>query len=264
MFAENSTEKPAVMVGLKNIVIGLIFTAVLTGCGSTQTAVYSGSENPEQAAASPESSTGAADNTGQQQDETTALADIADSEDGSDNVADNEQDLREEQARLEAQVREAEARREREEAARLAAEEEARKQAEALARQEAEARREAEALARQEAEAQKQREAQERAAEQARMIEQQQARIAELEARIAEVQGGTETLEQANDSLEQAIAAAETLTETLAAEEEKYSNTDPQTGDPLEALASETIQEMAEQVDSLSSQAEALMGQVQQ
>ena len=142
-----------------------------------------------------------------------------------------------------------------------AQQEEARLQA-AQERRLAEAR-EAERLAEAaEREAQRQHElAAQRAAEQARIVAAQQARIEELRARIAANESETENLESANAVLRQAVAAAELLTEALMNEEEKYNNTDPVSGEPLEPLATARLEALAQELESLGNQAESLMGQ---
>ena len=126
------------------------------------------------------------------------------------------------------------------EAVRLAQQEQERAQREA-ARQEAERQREL---------------ASRRAQEQARIVAAQQARVDELSAQIAANANETENLEAANAVLRQAVAAAEQLTDALAAEEVKYNNTDPVSGEPLESLDSERLDQLADDVSSLSSQAE--------
>jgi len=145
------------------------------------------------------------------------------------------------------------------------------REAERLARQAQEAERQAQMRAERErvaaeeaarAEAQRQRElAARRAAEQARVVAAQQARIDELRERIAANESETENLESANAVLRQAVAAAELLTEALMSEEEKYNNTDPDSGEPLEPLATARIEALAQELESLGNQAESLMGQ---
>ncbi len=152
------------------------------------------------------------------------------------------------------------------EAERLAqAAEAAEREAQMRAEREAQMRAERERVAQEEAaraEAQRQRElAARRAAEQARVVAAQQARIDELRARIAANEGETENLESANAVLRQAVAAAELLTEALMSEEEKYSNTDPVSGEPLEPLATARLEALAQELESLGNQAESLMGQ---
>jgi hypothetical protein len=122
------------------------------------------------------------------------------------------------------------------------------------------AQREAEETARQEAERQRELAAR-RAQEQARIVAAQQARVDELRAQIATNDDETENLDAANAVLRQAVAAAEQLTDALAEEEEKYNNTDPVTGDPLETLDSDRLDQLAEEVSSLSNQAESLLSQ---
>ena len=138
-------------------------------------------------------------------------------------------------------------------------------QAAEAAEREAQMRAERERVAQEEAaraEAQRQRElAARRAAEQARVVAAQQARIDELRARIAANEGETENLESANAVLRQAVAAAELLTEALMSEEEKYSTTDPVSGEPLEPLATARLEALAQELESLGNQAESLMGQ---
>ena len=139
---------------------------------------------------------------------------------------------------------------------RLAEAREAERLAEAAER-EAQMRAERERVAREEAaraEAERQRElAARRAAE--------QARIEELRARIAANENETENLESANAVLRQAVAAAELLTEALMNEEEKYNNTDPVSGEPLEPLATARLEALAQELESLGNQAESLMSQ---
>ncbi len=147
---------------------------------------------------------------------------------------------------------------------RLAEAREAERLAEAAER-EAQMRAERERVAREEAaraEAQRQHElAAQRAAEQARIVAAQQARIEELRARIAANESETENLESANAVLRQAVAAAELLTEALMNEEEKYNNTDPVSGEPLEPLATARLEALAQELESLGNQAESLMSQ---
>jgi hypothetical protein len=150
-----------------------------------------------------------------------------------------EQERQQEQARLEEQQRLAEQRAEEE---RLAREREEREAAE------------------REAERQRQLAAQ-RAAERARIVEAQKARIEELRAKIAANESETGNLEAANAVLRQAVSKAEELTDALMAEEEKYDNTDPATGQPLEELATDRLQALADEVDDLNQQAENLMAQ---
>jgi predicted small lipoprotein YifL len=155
----------------------------------------------------------------------------------------------EEQARAQEQARLAEERRLAE--ARAAEE---RAEQERLARE-----REEQEVARREAERQRQL-AERRAAEQARIVEAQKTRIEELQAKIAANESETENLEAANAVLRQAVSAAEELTDALMAEEEKYNNTDPATGQPLEELATARLEALADEVDSLNRQAESLLG----
>ena len=122
------------------------------------------------------------------------------------------------------------------------------------------ARREAEETARQEAVRQRELAAR-RAQEQASIVAAQQARVDELRAQIAAIDGEAESLDAANAVLKQAVAAAEQLTDALAEEEDKYNNTDPVTGEPLEALDSDRLDQLAEEVSSLSNQAESLLSQ---
>jgi hypothetical protein len=122
------------------------------------------------------------------------------------------------------------------------------------------ARREAEETARQEAERQRELAAR-RAQEQAGIVAAQQARVDELRAQIAAIDGEAESLDAANAVLKQAVAAAEQLTDALAEEEDKYNNTDPVTGEPLEPLDSDRLDQLAEEVSSLSNQAESLLSQ---
>ena len=169
------------------------------------------------------------------------------------NQEQEEQVLAEERARQEEEARLAAQ-------ARRRAEEEAARRAEQERLAQERARREAEEEARQEA--QRQRElAARRAEEQARIVAEQQARIEALRAQIAANEDETEKVEAANAVLRDAIAAAETLTQALTEEEEKFNNTDPETGEPLEELASARLEELAEEVESLSNQAESLLAQ---
>lgn len=180
---------------------------------------------------------------------------------GSGNSASDRQQVLEQQRDLAEQR----ARREAEEEARRLAEAEAAAEAERQAREEARLaaereRQEAEAAQRREAERQRELAAR-RAAEQARMVAEQQARIEQLRAQIAANEEETENIEAANAVLRQAVAAAEELTDALSEEEEKYNNTDPETGAPREELASARLQELADRLDSLRSQAETLMAE---
>jgi len=121
-------------------------------------------------------------------------------------------------------------------------------------------RRDAEESARREAERQREMAAR-RAEEQARVVAEQQARIDALRAQIAANEAETERVEAANALLRQAVAGAEELTDALASEEEKYNNTDPATGEPLDKLATAHLQELAEEVEDLNNQAESLLAQ---
>ena len=142
-----------------------------------------------------------------------------------------EQLLAEEKARREAAARE--------EAAKVEAEQRARQQAEQQARQQNPSRNQS---------------TDQRAADIAR----QQARIAELRAKIAANKEETQNLNSANASLREAITAAEQLSATLTAEQQKYTNTDPATGNTQEPLNKSKIDELAAQVEKLRAQAAEL------
>ena len=120
------------------------------------------------------------------------------------------------------------------------------------------ARREAEAAARQAAVTAGPRNqgGDQRAAE----IAKQQQRIAELRARIATNNDEAARLDNANTSLKEAITAAESLSATLMAEQEKYAATDPATGNTQEPLAKSRIEELAAEVERLRAQAAILTG----
>ena len=137
---------------------------------------------------------------------------------------------------------------------------EAERQAQLAAQREAEEARQAEEAARQEADRQREI-AVRRAAEQARFVQAQQARIEELRSQIADNEAATSNLDTANAVLRQAVAAAEQLSDALATEEEKYNNTDPVSGAPVEELASARLEALSEEVENLSDQVEALMAQ---
>ena len=94
--------------------------------------------------------------------------------------------------------------------------------------------------------------------EQAREVARQQARVAELRRQIAANKAETESLESSNAALREAIAAAEDLSRTLTAEQEKYSSADPATGQTVDALAKARIEELKAQVETLKAQAAAL------
>jgi len=121
------------------------------------------------------------------------------------------------------------------------------------------ARREAEAAARQAAVTAGPRNqgGDQRAAE---IAKQQQQRIAELRARIAINNDEAARLDNANTSLKEAITAAESLSATLMAEQEKYAATDPATGNTQEPLAKSRIEELAAEVERLRAQAATLTG----
>ncbi len=121
------------------------------------------------------------------------------------------------------------------------------------------ARREAEAAARQAAVTAGPRNqgGDQRAAE---IAKQQQQRIAELRARIATNNDEAARLDNANTSLNEAITAAESLSATLMAEQEKYAATDPATGNTQEPLAKSRIEELAAEVERLRAQAATLTG----
>lgn len=157
-----------------------------------------------------------------------------------------------EQARVARERALAEAREREEQAAaraRLQAQrdaEQARMQAEAEAQAEAE-RREREAAQRRE---------QERLAAQAAVEAERRAklqRIASLEQQIAQIQQQTAQDERQVALLQEAIRAAEELLDVLAAEQEKYDNTDEQ-GNTLEPLDKELIAELEARKDSLIQQ----------
>jgi hypothetical protein len=139
-----------------------------------------------------------------------------------------------------------------------AREEATRAEAARLAEQQERARREAEAAARQAAVAAGSRNqgGDQRAAE----IAKQQQRIAELRARIASNNDEAVKLDSANTSLKEAITAAESLSATLMAEQEKYAATDPATGNTQEPLAKSRIDELAAEVERLRAQAATLTG----
>ena len=86
----------------------------------------------------------------------------------------------------------------------------------------------------------------------------QQARAAQLREQIAANKTETEALETSNAALREAIAAAEELSKTLAAEQQKYGSTDPATGRPVDELAKARIEELKAQVERLKAQAAAL------
>lgn len=155
---------------------------------------------------------------------------------------------------------EAEARRIAEEQAAREAAMEAERRAEEERLAQERQRQQAEETARREAERQRELVAR-RAEEQARIVAAQQARIEELRAQITANENETQGIEAANAVLRQAVVAAEQLTQALTEEEEKYNNTDPVTGEPREALANARLQELADEVENLSNQAESLLAQ---
>ena len=65
-------------------------------------------------------------------------------------------------------------------------------------------------------------------------------------------------MDSANASLKQAIKAAESLSATLSAEQQKYASTDPGTGKTQAPLAKTKIEELTAEVEKLRSQAAAL------
>ena len=89
-------------------------------------------------------------------------------------------------------------------------------------------------------------------------VARQQARVAELREQIAVNKSETENLESSNTALREAITAAEELSRTLAAEQEKYSSLDPATGQTVDALAKARIEELKAQIERLRAQAAAL------
>jgi len=91
-------------------------------------------------------------------------------------------------------------------------------------------------------------------------IAKQQQRIAELRARIATNNDEATKLDSANSSLKEAITAAEALSATLMAEQEKYATTDPATGNTQEPLAKSRIEALTTEVERLRAQAAALTG----
>jgi len=173
--------------------------------------------------------------------------------------ADQQEAVEQQPALAEENAQREEAARAEAEAQRLAEEEAARRAEEERLAQERQ-RREAEEAARLEAERQREMAAR-RAEEQARVVAEQQARIDALRAQIAANEDETEKVEAANAVLRQAVAAAEELTQALTDEEEKYNSTDPETGEPLEELATARLEELAEEVEILNNQAESLLAQ---
>ncbi|MES2625528.1 MAG: hypothetical protein V4628_09625 [Pseudomonadota bacterium] len=130
---------------------------------------------------------------------------------------------------------------------------------------------EAEAAARPTAEAEAQREAdlrayRERNAEPSRdqtvekteEVARVQAKVADLRNQIAANKAETAKLESNNAALREAITAAEELSKTLAAEQQKYTSTDPANGQPVDALAKARIDELKAQIEQLKAQAAAL------
>lgn len=173
--------------------------------------------------------------------------------------ADRQETVEQQPTLAEENAQREEAARAQAEAQRLAEEEAARRAEQERLAQERQ-RREAEEAARLEAERQREMAAR-RAEEQARVVAEQQARIDALRAQIAANEDETEKVEAANAVLRQAVAAAEELTQALADEEEKYNSTDPETGEPLEELATARLEELAEEVENLNNQAESLLAQ---
>ena len=92
----------------------------------------------------------------------------------------------------------------------------------------------------------------------AQEIAKQQKQIADLRVMIAANKSETAKLDGANKSLKQAIAAAESLSATLSAEQQKYSATDPATGKTQAPLAKSKIEELTAEVEKLRAQAAAL------
>ena len=92
----------------------------------------------------------------------------------------------------------------------------------------------------------------------AQEIAKQQKQIADLRVMIAANKSETAKIDGANKSLKQAIAAAESLSATLSAEQQKYSATDPATGKTQMPLAKSKIEELTAEVEKLRAQAAAL------
>ena len=92
----------------------------------------------------------------------------------------------------------------------------------------------------------------------AQEIAKQQKQIADLRVMIAANKSETAKLDGANKSLKQAIAAAESLSATLSAEQQKYSATDLATGKTQAPLAKSKIEELTAEVEKLRAQAAAL------
>ena len=123
---------------------------------------------------------------------------------------------------------------------------------------ETEAQAEAEAQRQADLREYQQRNAEPAADEAAPEVARQQTRAAELRRQIAANKAETEKLESSNAALSEAIAAAENLSRTLAAEQQKYNSTDPATGQPVDVLAKTRIEELKAQVERLRAQATAL------
>lgn len=157
----------------------------------------------------------------------------------------------------------AEQARQRDEAERQAREEAARLAREAEMRAEEQRRRE---LAQREADAEaarlaEQRRREEAAARAARELAARRARVEQLRAQIAANEDDTGQLEQANALLSEAVTAAESLVQALSEEREKYTATDPETGETLQPLDQDGIAALRAEVERLRDEAGLLMGQ---
>lgn len=160
-------------------------------------------------------------------------------------------------------IEEARERQREEAAATRAAAQQARLAEIARAEQEAEQAAEAEQV-RAAAEAIRQQElARVRAEEEAEALAQelvrQQAQVDELRAQVTANNEETANLEAANSTLQDAVRAAENLSAAMSAEQQKYSQTDPVTGETLEALERETLEALSREIEQLKAQAASLI-----
>lgn len=158
---------------------------------------------------------------------------------------------RQRQAELAARDAAEEARKEaarQEEMAKIAQEQAAAAEAERLQQVQAE-----QALAKQQAQALAQQEE----------LARQEARVAELRAKINAANTKTVNLEAANTTLQDAVLAAEDFSEALSVEQEKYTQVDPATGEPVQALDPQILEELSQKVEQLKAQAAALASATQ-
>jgi len=94
-------------------------------------------------------------------------------------------------------------------------------------------------------------------------IARDQARIRQLEQQIAASKKSTENMKEANNRMRQAVAVAEELVSALTTESRKYANTDPLTGETIEALDKDLLENLKNDKDLLKQEARDFVDQAQ-